>query len=1133
MTDSGLGSLLIETGRYLTPLQRAVADPGQLTDFLGRFGYQPDEDQLDAGFETLGGLRDTFDDLRDAISALPPFDEVGAADLAVLAAPIGSAVRQIRDIATAGSGLVDLIEVDTFPAEVFDLLLHDHLRSRIPMANDLLRAFGVLETIDLPAEPDGRDIDVTLVRFQWSRLRTMIDGDGEWATDVYGWGEAFDPDLAIVRIVAVLDWLGPYAQIAPMTEQQLEAGIVTGHPDDEPPPRHAVAPLLGTDLDELDVSSPAGLDAMVEAGLLLLPFGDLASPDQLGLALAPYAKGSVSGSHQVAEAITLLLDIEASAVGGRVLALDPDGLHVVGVGDASASFELGLRYADPDGQPIVLIGSADGTRLQIDAALVSVGGAMDGDLFVAGGGEQLRAVIDLSEDGFLGSLVSDPITVEVGDVLAGWRPGRGLYLEGGTRLAMLIPVDIDLGPLHLQELELELDIAGPVSLALTVTASATLGPLFAHVEGLGLRAALVPAEDDEGVLGSFDVVLSLVPPSGYAIGLDAAPISGGGLLARTDDGYRGALALDLGNIAFSAFAVLSTDAPDQDVSFSFIASIFGEFTLPLGFGFFLTGVGGIVGLHRTVDTDALREVLYEGRLDDQLFPADPIANADTILDDMAAIFPVAAGRHLFGPVARVSWGQPALIDGKLGVIVEVGDGPRILILGALSSALPTRDAALVELHLAFFGEIDFAAETIEFDATLANSRILLYGISGEMALRTGWGTGLDHVVSFGGLHPDFPRPDNLPNLQRLTIAFGKDNPKVSLRAYLGVTLNSLQFGARLTVFFEGPKVPFVGQLAVEGNIYFDALLTFNPFAFDVSLGGSLELLVDGSPKLEVGFELRLRGPNRFKIDGKAWARVFRVDVSVPISHGWGDAQTLPAVTTDPAEILLDALTTGEGFRGIGTTARSSGVTFRSLEEGEQQPADPAGGLRLHQRAVPLDTAIDKVGEAAVDQGPASFDLQLTDDTGLHVRDVELDFARGQYFDLSEAERLRTPSFERRKAGIELSPDELLVDTDAAIEATHDYEVVVIAGDDDDRTSSRVATIGYLSSAFMARWSNNGIASIATPDVRARRRAADAITLDTKVEADTVAADTVAANLIHGQPRHADYVMAAAAAGVGR
>src|SRR5262249_43784130 len=143
------------------------------------------------------------------------------------------------------------------------------------------------------------------------------------------------------------------------------------------------------------------------------------------------------------------------------------------------------------------------------------------------------------------------------------------------------------------------------------------------------------------------------------------------------------------------------------------------------------------------------------------------------------------------------------------------------------------------LRLSFFGEIDFAAETISFDATLQQSRILTYGVSGDVAVRTGWKPRIEHVISFGGLHPQYPRPANLPHPRRLAINFGSDNPRVTLTAYQAVTFNSLQFGARGELYAKGPKIRFVGRLAAEGNAHFDALIYFHPFAFDAALGGGL------------------------------------------------------------------------------------------------------------------------------------------------------------------------------------------------------------------------------------------------------------------------------------------------------
>ena len=458
-----------------------------------------------------------------------------------------------------------------------------------------------------------------------------------------------------------------------------------------------------------------------------------------------------------------------------------------------------------------------------------------------------------------------------------------------------------------------------------MTGSLAIGPFHAFAEGIGVTVTIV--EDPDGILGTHDLRFGFKPPTAYAMSLDAAPISGGGMIAVYDHEYRGALALKFENFGFSAFALLNTRLPNGAAGFSLAASIFGEFNLPLGYNFFLTGVGGVIGVNRTVDTDAMREVLFEGRFTSLLFPADPIANAAKILEDMTAILPPREGQHLIGPVARIGWGTPILIEVTLGVVIEVGSHTRVLVVGSIASNLPTKDAALVSLNLAFFGEIDFAAGTISFDATLENSRVLTWTVSGDGAFRTGWAPRLDHVASIGGLHPSYPRPANLPDLRRLSINFGTNNPKITLSAYAAVTLNTLQFGARADLYAKGPKIWLVGRLAAEGNAYFDALIYFNPFSFDAKLGGSLSLLVDGDVVAGLGFDLRLRGPNTYKINGKVWVTVFGIDVDFHIEHEWGDEQSLPPATIDAVAVLRGAIERSTVLEPVFPVGRVSGVAL--------------------------------------------------------------------------------------------------------------------------------------------------------------------------------------------------------------
>ncbi|MGD9990491.1 DUF6603 domain-containing protein, partial [Pseudonocardia sp.] len=477
--------------------------------------------------------------------------------------------------------------------------------------------------------------------------------------------------------------------------------------------------------------------------------------------------------------------------------------------------------------------------------------------------------------------------------------------------------------------------------------------------------------------------------------------------------------------------------------------IFGEFVIPLGYGFFLTGLGGIIGINRTTNSDALRAAVTAGSLDHLLFPADPIGQAPRILDDLASVFPAKEGQHVFGPVARIAFGQPPLIEGKIGLLLEVGAQIRVLILGVLGSDLPTRDLALVSLRVSFVGIVDLAARTISLDASLAGSRVLDFAISGDMAARTGWAPRIDHVISFGGLHPAYPRPSNLPELRRLSINFGSNNPRVTLSAYLAVTTSSLQFGARASMYAKGPKVTFVGRLAAEGELSLDAIVYFDPFGFDAKLIGSLSLLVDGDVVLGLGFNLRLSGPNPITVAGRVWATVFGFDVGFGINHSWGERRAVAPPLVDPVAVLRTGLLSGSGFEPVVSTRRVSGVTFAPDPPGAAPAVDPAAGLRYLQRALPLGIPIEKVGEAVVAGGARRFDLAVRGPDGddLQLDPVDADFVRGQHWTLTEDERLRAPVFEAHQAGFTLGGDELVADAGTAVDAEYAYEVIVLQGTD--------------------------------------------------------------------------------------
>src|ERR1044071_8048935 len=98
--------------------------------------------------------------------------------------------------------------------------------------------------------------------------------------------------------------------------------------------------------------------------------------------------------------------------------------------------------------------------------------------------------------------------------------------------------------------------------------------------------------------------------------------------------------------------------PDGSKGFSLLIIITAEFGtgIQLGFGFTVLGLGGLLGLNRTMNLPALTEGVRSGSLNSLMFPKDPVANAPRIIADLRAMLPPYEGRFLIGPMAKLGWG---------------------------------------------------------------------------------------------------------------------------------------------------------------------------------------------------------------------------------------------------------------------------------------------------------------------------------------------------------------------------------------------------------------------------------------------------------------------------------------------
>ncbi|HSK62181.1 MAG TPA: DUF6603 domain-containing protein, partial [Pyrinomonadaceae bacterium] len=640
------------------------------------------------------------------------------------------------------------------------------------------------------------------------------------------------------------------------------------------------------------------------------------------------------------------------------------------------SDKLGISFDFKPAEAVPLLGSVDGSRLNLKGAtlafeLLPATGALEVRLRVAV--KELSWFIQLGDsDSFINKIMGgNPLEGNVSLELQ-WSSVHGINFAAEGMFEWIIPSHIDLGFVKLQSFNLQIKPAGgalPVTVQTALAAS--LGPLDIVVRNIGLRATFRFPTDYSGNLGPVDLDLGFKPPTGLGLSIDGGGFKGGGFLDfEPEEGrYAGMLELEFQDqFTVKAIGLLTTRLPNNaGGGFSLLIMISSEFTpIQLGLGFKLNGVGGLLGLNRTINIEPLRTGLRENRLNSILFPTDIIANADRIISDLRQIFPPLEGQFIFGPMARITWGTPTLVTVDLGVVLEVPEPVRLVILGVLRALLPDEQASILRVQVNFLGEINFERRQLSFDASLFDSKILGYTLAGDMAIRLDWGADANFLLTVGGFHPAYEPPAmNLPALRRLSLALLEgDNPRLKLELYFAVTSNTAQFGAKLELYAAAWK------FNVYGFLSFDVLFQFNPFYFVAEITAMLALRIGSSSIASLKLTLTLEGPTPWKAAGSAQFKIcWFFTLKVRFNKTFGEARntTLPDVTVLP--LLAEALRANDNWEGELPSSRHRLESVREAAElTTRLVVHPVGTLKVSQKVVPLQVRIDRVGSQRPSDG---------------------------------------------------------------------------------------------------------------------------------------------------------------------
>ena len=730
---------------------------------------------------------------------------------------------------------------------------------------------------------------------------------------------------------------------------------------------------------------------------------------------------------------TLTVGLNAAFDLGLEVVIRPDdGVSIKPAVNTPVQGDLALTWSagSPSSTPYLLLGEPSGSRIearQFVARAVAgfawnaATGRGEGSLKISGELKGGKLIVSLANaDGFLGTILGGFGLESDFDVGIGYSTRDGVFFSGSATLDIQLPMHVQLGPVELSALTLSIGIAGSTfPIGLRTNIKAALGPLQGVVEQIGIGADLSIPNNRRGNAGPLDFSLRFLPPKGIGLSLDVGVVRGGGYLFIDPERgeYAGALELSLFEVVtIKAIGIITTKMPDGSKGFSLLIIMSVEFGtgIQLGFGFTLLAIGGLLGLNRTMKLDALAAGIRSGAIESVMFPRDIIANAPKIISDLRTFFPPADGKFLIGPMVKLGWGTPTLVSLSLGIIIEIPGN--IAIVGILQIALPTPDAALIKLQVNFIGALEFDKQRLWFFAALYDSRIVFLTIEGEMGLLVAWGDDANFVVSVGGFHPRFSPPAlPFPSPRRIAVSLlSTPVSRLTVEGYFAVTSNTVQFGARVEVFFG------LDILNVKGHLAFDALFQFSPFFFIIEISASLSVNVFGAGLFSVSIRGSLKGPAKWQVKGHGSISILFWDIDVDFEESWGEEQRDEAPPIRLIDLVVAELTKADAWRAILPASASQPVSLRKMPEAEAALLlHPVGTLRVSQRALPLQLTVSKVG-ARKPEDVKRVTVAVAGAGLTRTGDAMEQFAPAQYQDFSDAEKLSRPAFAPERGGLELS-----------------------------------------------------------------------------------------------------------------
>ena len=392
-----------------------------------------------------------------------------------------------------------------------------------------------------------------------------------------------------------------------------------------------------------------------------------------------------------------------------------------------------------------------------------------------------------------------------------------------------LPIQRAFGPLYIEHVGIGATSDGETvtHLEFLVDGGASLLGLAVQVDDLSVEIPLATATD----LSSWNLDLAALAISYSGGGVEAV---GGFGRFETPVGidYRGMAKVSFppyGASGVGAYGMFDDGAGGEYASlFVFVAV-----NAPLGGPppFFVTGLAGGMGINRALEISDDINDLPNNVFLQAMGPSsgDPMG----MLEEMGTQFPPDRGALWFA--AGLTFTSFALVKTRAVLAVEINDGLEIDLLGLSELVLPNESTAVASVELALHARFSTVDGVFSVMAQLTDNSWLISRscrLTGGFAFVV-WFAGPQQgqfVLTLGGYHPRFTKPEPFPDVPRLGFAW-EPGGGVTIKggAYFALTSSAVMAGGELEVAYRKG----IAWASFEAGAHL--LVSWDPYYFDIEV----------------------------------------------------------------------------------------------------------------------------------------------------------------------------------------------------------------------------------------------------------------------------------------------------------